>query len=78
MTLRILDHEGDADARLVAILLNMLGGDAVIITPEDELAMDTMMGGHMRLVLGGHRETGAVELKFVRLSDLPGETEAIN
>lgn len=78
MTLRILDHEYDADARLVAILMKKMGVTSLVVTREDEQAMQHDIEGSC-LVMGACPDgSGAVELRIVADEDLPDDDEKIN
>jgi hypothetical protein len=78
MTLRVLDHDGDADARLVAILMKKMGLTSLVITPADENAMAHDIEGSC-LVLGQCPDrSGAIELKIVADNDLPAADQVIN
>lgn len=70
MTLRILDHDGDADARLVAIILHRLHLTSLVITSADEIGMAQDIQGH-RLVVGNVPNSGSIELRIVGDADLP-------
>lgn len=70
MTLRILDHDGDADARLVAILLHKYGLKSLVITAQEEAGMAHDIVGH-RLVIGNVPGSGSIELRIVGDADLP-------
>ena len=78
MTLRILNHDGDPDARLVAIIMRKYGVTNLVITSEDEQAMAHDIEGSC-LVLGNVPDgSGSIELKIVADADLPDDDEVIN
>jgi hypothetical protein len=76
MTLRILDHDGDADARLIAIILRKFNLTSLVITSEDEALMAHDIEGSC-LVLGGMPD-GSVQLMVVADDDIPDDDTQIN
>lgn len=78
MTLRILDHDGDADARLVAILLRLMGRTSLVVTACDEQDMARAIRGRCLVLANVPDGSGSIELRIVAEADLPQPDEAIN
>jgi hypothetical protein len=71
--IRVLQHDTDADARIVAILMQKLGIESIGITNDEELAAAQAMRG--RAVVIGCRPDGSVQLMVVAREALPGPDE---
>lgn len=76
--LRVLDTEGDMDARMLAALMCKLEITEVTITPDDETVMIGVLGnGAIKLVCGSDRSSGAVTLRLLESADVPDESEVM-
>jgi hypothetical protein len=71
--IRVLQHDSESDARIVAILMYKLGIDEVVITNAEELAVGAALRTR-RVVIGG-RPDGSVQLMVVPCDALPGPDE---
>jgi hypothetical protein len=76
--LRVLDHDGDADARLVAILMRMMGRTSLVVTARDEQEMAERIRGCALVLANCPDGSGSIELRIVSRRDLPHPDEAIN
>lgn len=78
MTLRVLEHVADADARLVAIIMHKMGVTSLVITQADEDGMSDAIEGQC-LVLGQvPNGDGSIELRVVDAADLPDGVQPLN
>lgn len=71
--IRVLQHDTDADARVVAILMHKLGIAEIEITNDDEMAAAAAL--YTRRVLIGSCPNGSARLMVVAADDVPGEDE---
>jgi hypothetical protein len=75
--IRILDMDHDADARLITMIMHLLGRHEIVITHDDEMAVSCAMQGRT-VVVGVNRQSGEVTLRVVDYNDLPVDGEALH
>jgi len=76
--MRVLDHEGDTDARMVAILMRKIGVESLIVTTGDDRAMVAGIAGKRLVMATCPDGSGSVELQLIDEAILPAEGEVFN
>lgn len=71
--IRVLSHDTDPDARLVAVLMHKLGIESFQITNADEMAASAAL--YTRRVVMGQRSDGSVQVVVVPADAVPGPDE---